>query len=79
MAITAISGSGISPRNAALQCLGVATVGLLFSLVLFYIAEIIIKKTCPICLGTHTASLINFVFAVARWRRATKNETPLSN
>ena len=79
VAITAISGSGVNLKNAALQRLAVATVGLFFSLGLFYIAEFVIKKTCPICLGTHTASLLNFIFAVVGWRRATKNETPQSS
>lgn len=72
VAITAISGVGASLKNAALQRLGVATVGLLFSLFLFYIAEFVIGKTCPICLSTHMTSLVNFVFAVLGWRKVTK-------
>lgn len=68
--VTAISSPRTNLKVAALQRLGVATVGLLFSVVLFSIAEFVIKKTCPICLGTHTASLINFIFAVVGWRRA---------
>ncbi len=67
--ITAISSTGTNLKMAALQRLGIATVGLLFSLVLFYIAEVMIGKTCPICLGTHTASLLNFIFAVVGWKR----------
>lgn len=76
VAITAISSSGVDLKSAAFQRLGVATVGLLFSLGLFYIAEVVIKKTCPICLGTHLTSLVNFVFALVGWRRA---KTPQSN
>ena len=74
VAITAISGAGVSPKSAAVQRLGVATVGLLFSLGLFYIAEFVIDsdKHCPICLGTHFTSLINFIFALFGWRRAAK-------
>jgi uncharacterized membrane protein len=72
--ITAISSPGQNLKMAALQRLGVATVGLLFSVVLFCIAEFVIKKTCPICLGTHTASLINFIFAVVGWSKLRKAE-----
>ena len=79
VAITAISSPGVNLKNAALQRLAVATVGLLFSLGLFYIAEFVIRKTCPICLSTHIASLVNFIFAVVGWRRvSTKNEAPQS-
>jgi uncharacterized membrane protein len=67
--ITAISSPGSDPKMAALQRLGVATVGLLFSIGLFILAEFVIKKTCPICLGTHITSLVNFIFAVVGWRR----------
>ncbi|RYG70970.1 vitamin K epoxide reductase family protein [bacterium] len=72
--VTAIDSAATNLRTAALQRLGVATVGLLFSIALFSIAEFVIKKTCPICLGTHICSLINFVFAVVSWRRAAKKE-----
>ncbi len=70
VALTAISGAGVSFKSAALQRLGVATVGLLFSVGLFYIAEFVIPgdKHCPICLGTHFTSLVNFVFAVVGWK-----------
>lgn len=67
--ITAISSPGANLKNAALQRLGVATVGLLFSVGLFYIAEFVIRKTCPICLGTHISSLVNFIFSFVSWRR----------
>jgi uncharacterized membrane protein len=78
VAITAISSPGVNLKNAALQRLGVATVGFLFSVALFYIAEFVIRKTCPICLGTHITSLVNFIFAVVGWRRiATTVETEL--
>ena len=70
--VTAISSPGTNLKNAALQRLGVATVGLLFSLGLFYIAEFVIHKTCPICLSTHITSLVNFVFAVVSWRKISK-------
>ncbi|MBW3636392.1 MAG: vitamin K epoxide reductase family protein [Armatimonadetes bacterium] len=70
--VTAISSAGTNLQNAALQRLGVAAVGLVFSIGLFYISHFIIEKTCPICLATHTLSLVNFVFAVAGWRRAAK-------
>lgn len=70
--ITAISGPGANLKTAALQRLGVATVGLLFSVGLFYIAEFVIGKTCPICLGTHIASLLNFIFAVVGWKRGAR-------
>jgi uncharacterized membrane protein len=76
--ITAISSPGSDPRMAALQRLGVATVGLVFSIGLFIIAEFVIRKTCPICLGTHITSLVNFVFAVLGWRRLTKKQPELS-
>jgi len=68
--VTAVSGPGASLKMAALQRLGVAAVGILFSAGLFYISEFIIHKTCPICLSTHTTSLVNFIFAVVLWRRA---------
>lgn len=67
--ITAISSTGSNLKMAALQRLGVATVGLLFSVFLFYIAEFVIRKTCPICLSTHICSLLNFIFAVVGWKR----------
>lgn len=67
--ITSISSPGTDLKMAALQRLGVATVGLVFSVFLFYIAEFVIKKTCPICLSTHLTSLANFVCAVVGWRR----------
>lgn len=76
VALTSISGAGVSLKSAALQRLGVATVGLLFSLGLFYIAHFVIEKTCLICLSTHIASLVNFVFAVVGWKRIAK--TPQS-
>ncbi len=74
VALTAVSGAGVSPKNAALQRLGVAAVGLLFSVGLFYIAEFVIPgdKHCPICLGTHFISLVNFVFALVGWRKASR-------
>ncbi len=75
VAITAISSPGANLKIAALQRLAVATVGLLFSIVLFAIAEFVIRKTCPICLGTHLSSLVNFVFAVAGWKRISRNST----
>lgn len=80
VALTAISGAGVSAKSAALQRLGVATVGLLFSLGLFYIAEFVIpgNKHCPICLGTHFTSLVNFVFALSSWRRLPPKQTPQS-
>ena len=70
--VTAISSAGTNLKNAALQRLGVAAVGLVFSIGLFYIGEFIIRKHCPICLSTHTLSLLNFVFAVVGWRRIAK-------
>ncbi|PQV63018.1 putative membrane protein [Abditibacterium utsteinense] len=70
--VTAISSPGTNLKTAALQRLGVATIGLLFSLGLFYIAEFVIRKTCPICLSTHIASLVNFIFAVVSWRKIAK-------
>jgi uncharacterized membrane protein len=67
--ITAISSAGSDLKMAALQRFAVAAVGLVFSVYLFYIAEFVIGKTCPICLSTHLCSLINFVFAMGGWRR----------
>ena len=76
VAITAISSAGVNLKTAALQRLGVAAVGLVFSIGLFYIGEFIIRKHCPICLSTHTLSLLNFIFAVGGWKRIAK--TPQS-
>ncbi|HEX9998147.1 MAG TPA: vitamin K epoxide reductase family protein [Abditibacterium sp.] len=70
--LTAISSAGADLKMAALQRLAIGTVGIAFSAVLFYIAEFVIGKTCPICLGTHLCSLLNFVFAVVGWKRITK-------
>lgn len=67
--VTAISGAATPPRVAALQRLGVATVGLLTSLVLAYISLGVLHKFCPVCATTHTLSGINFlVAAFGVWR-----------
>ena len=71
--ITSISSPGTNLKMAALQRLGVASVGLVFSIGLFYIGEFVIGKTCPICLATHITSLTNFIFAVVGWKRMAKN------
>ena len=76
--ITAISGSSVSTKSAALQRLAVACAGLATSIFLFTVSEFLIRKICPICLTTHILSLLNFAFAVAGWRRA-RTETPVQN
>ncbi|HEX8463095.1 MAG TPA: vitamin K epoxide reductase family protein [Abditibacterium sp.] len=73
--ITAISSAGSNLKTAALQRLAIGTVGIAFSVVLFVIAEFVIRKTCPICLSTHICSLVNFVFSVVGWRRVASTKT----
>ena len=65
--VTAISGAQTSLKNARLQVLGVASVGLVTSLVLAYIAEFVLHKICPICSGTHLTALVNFIYATWAW------------
>ena len=56
-----------SLKNARLQSLAVAAVGLVCSIGLAYIAEFILHKICPICSGTHLTALFNFIYAVWAW------------
>ena len=71
--IVIISGiSTSSLKNARLQALGVATVGLVTSIGLAYIAEFILHKICPICSGTHLTALVNFIYATWAWVKVPK-------
>ena len=65
--LTGISGAQTSVRSAKLQALGVATVGLVTSIGLAYIAEFVLHKICPICSGTHLTALANFIYATWAW------------
>ena len=65
--ISGISSAATSLRNARLQALGVAVVGLVTSVVLAYIAHFVLGKICPICSGTHGTALVNFVYATVAW------------
>ncbi len=65
--LTGISGAGTSVRNAKLQALAVAAVGLVCSLGLAFIAEFVLRKICPICSGTHLTALGNFIYATWAW------------
>ncbi len=65
--ISGISSAATSLKNARLQALGVAAVGLVTSVGLAYIAHFVLGKICPICSATHGAALFNFVYAVVAW------------
>ena len=65
--ISGISSAQTPLKSARLQALGVATVGLITSLGLAYIAHFVLHKICPICSGTHLTALVNFVYAVWAW------------
>lgn len=73
--VTAISSATSNRKMDVLQRLGVATVGIATSAYYFYIAEFVIHKTCPICLTTHTTSLVNFLFALVAWLNLRKSST----
>lgn len=65
--VSGISSVGVSLRNARLQVLGVAAIGLVTSIALAYIAHFVLGKICPICSGTHLTALVNFIYAVWAW------------
>lgn len=63
--VTAVStNQNFNPRGAALQRLGVATVGILTSLGLEWIMWRVIGALCPFCMATHAVTLANFLFAI---------------
>lgn len=62
--ITSISGAKVAPKTAALQRLGLATIGLFSVLGLAYIAYFVIRGFCPVCFATHVLTVFNFVFAL---------------
>ena len=72
--ISGISSATTSMRNARLQALGVAAVGLITSLGLAYIAEFVLHKICPICSGTHLTALVNFIYATWAWFKMPKTK-----
>ena len=55
--------------SATVQRLGVATVGIVFSLGLEYVMWGILHHGCPVCIMTHVVTLVNFVFALAAYFR----------
>lgn len=64
MLVSSISGATTSPRSAAWQRLGLASVGLATSLVLAWLSLGVLRHFCPVCATTHVLSGINFLFAV---------------
>jgi uncharacterized membrane protein len=61
-------------RQAALWQLVVATAGILTSVALTYISKAIIGVWCPVCMATHTVTMLLFVVSLVGWlklRRAT--------
>lgn len=74
--VTAVSSATTSLRAAAWQRLGVATVGLLTSLVLAYISLGVLRKFCPVCATTHILSGVNFLLALGSVWTLRKITTP---
>lgn len=71
--VSSVSGTATSPRAAAWQRLGLASVGLLTSLALAWVSLGVLRHFCPVCATTHLLSGINFLFAawgVAKLRRS---------
>ena len=66
--VTAISSSK-ELVSATLQRLGLAVIGIVFSLGLEYVMWGILHHGCPVCISTHIVTLVNFVFALAAYVR----------
>lgn len=59
-----------TPRQFALQNLGIAAVGFASSLALIFISLVWIKVACPVCLSTHTTTTLLFIFSLVAYFRA---------
>lgn len=65
-------------RSAGIRLL-VATFGILTSAALEYISVALIKAACPICLGTHTVTLLNFIYSLYDYLKLRRNTTSVAS
>lgn len=74
VAAIATKSTKLTRRQFALQNLGIATVGIVSSLVLTYISLAWIKAACPVCLRTHATTTLLFIVSLFTYLRARRTD-----